>query len=299
MKKNLSLLLILFSIIFLGFLNAPKAKTTPKENTTYLNIPEELFKPIRIKDTFPEIKASVASSILLNDNKKIILYEKNLEKETPIASLTKLMTAVIVLDNYPLDSIILIDEDMLKAWGTSINLRLGEHVTIKDLLNIMLLESNNDASECLAAKLNRENFIILMNEKAKELKMKNTIFLNPSGLDEDNDTYNISSAKDLTILTAEIIKNYPEIVEILSKTEYDFISESQLHYKIYNTNAMLKEFPYDAWGKTGYTLKANECLVLMTKTPQNDTIINVIINSNDRFQEMRKLTNWVNNSFSF
>lgn len=163
----------------------------------------------------------------------------------------------------------------------------------------MLIESSNDAAECLASKLNRENFIILMNEKAKELKMKKTSFVNPSGLDEDNGTYNISTAKDLTILASEIIKNYPLIPEILSHKEYTVISEEGTSHRITTTNSLLQEMPTGTWGKTGYTEIANGCLILMTKNDLNDIIINIIINSNDRFGEMKNLTTWINNSFSF
>lgn len=299
MKNNLTLLSIFILIIFLGCFNVSKAKTYSKENIISFNEDEKIFKPVKIKKDCPNLQANIASSVLLNDDKKIILYEKNLEEKTAIASLTKLMTAVVVIDNYPLDSKILIDEEMLKVWGTSGSLKLGEHITIKDLLYIMLIESSNDAAECLASKLNRDNFIILMNEKAKKLKMKNTLFINPSGLDEENETYNISSAKDLTILVSEIIKNYPIIEEILSKVEHYIVSESGITHKIINTNILLKEIPYETWGKTGYTLKAKECLVLMTKTPLGDIIINIIINSNDRFTEMKNLINWTNNAFYF
>lgn len=298
MKKNAFFFLILLLILLSSCFNVSKAETILKKNQTFTTN-KDLFKPFKSKNTNPNIQANIASSVLLNNNNKIILYEKNLNEKTSIASLSKLMTAVIVLDHYPLDSKILVDKEMMKVWGTSRNIQIGDYIEIKDLLYIMLLESNNDASECLSAKLNRSNFIILMNEKAKQLKMKQTSFVNPSGLDEDNGTYNVSSAKDLTLLIYEIIGNYPEIVEILSKKEYDFINENGIIYKIKNTNIMLEEFSYKAWGKTGYTLSANECLILMTKTPLNDTIINIVIKANNRFLEMRNLITWVNNTFSF
>jgi len=300
MKNNLILLSAFILIIILGCFHIAKKETYSKENIiSLINGNTKLFAPFKIKNEIPNLEASIASSVLLNGNKKIILYEKNIEEKTAIASLTKLMTAVIVIDNYPLDSKILIDEEMLKAWGTSGSLKLGEHVIIEDLLYIMLIESSNDAAECLASKLDRNNFMILMNEKAKKLKMKSTYFVNPSGLDEADGKYNTSSAKDLTILVSEIIKNYPIIKDILSKSEHYFVSEEGISHKITNTNILLKEIPYETWGKTGYTEKANGCLILMTKDPLGDIIINIIINSNDRFNEMKNLTNWTTNAFSF
>lgn len=301
MKKNKSFipLSILFFIIFLGFFGFTTTKTYSKENHFSFIEEGNVFKPLLLEKTLPDFQANVASSVLLSQDKKIILYKKNIEEKTAIASLTKLMTAVIVIDNYPLDSKILVDQEMLNAWGTSGGLTLGEHVTIEELLYIMLIESSNDAAECLASKLDRNNFMILMNEKAKKLKMRNTHYVNPSGLDEDNGAYNTSSAKDLTLLVSEIIKNYPVIASILSKKEYVVISEEGIRHNLKNTNTLLKEIPYETWGKTGYTEIASGCLILMTKTPFNDTIINIIINSKDRFGEMKNLTDWTLKSFSY
>lgn len=302
MKKNkyfLPLSILIF-IIILGFFCYAKTETYQKDNiVSFIDKSDEIFKPFLLENSPPSIEANIASSVLLNNDKKVILYEKNLEEKTAIASLTKLMTAVVVIDNYPLNSKILVDEQMLNAWGTSGGLTLGEHVAIEDLLYIMLIESSNDAAECLASKLDRDNFMILMNEKAKKLKMRSTHFVNPSGLDEDNGTYNTSSAKDLTILVSEIIDNYPIIANILSKKEYTVISEEGIRHHLSTTNSLLKEIPYETWGKTGYTEIANGCLILMTKNALNDTIINIIINSNDRFGEMKNLANWTLESFSF
>lgn len=299
MKKNSIFTLILILIILLGGLHIFKANTQPKTLFTFVDLKTNLFKPFKIKDQALKVKAKIASSTLIKEDQKIILYKKNLEKESAIASITKLMTAVIAIEKYPADSKIEVNDKILETWGTSGKLVSGEHFTVKNLLYIMLIESSNDAAECLASKLGKSNFLLLMNEKAKELKMKNTFFVNPTGLDEDNGSFNTSSAKDLTILTTEIIEKYPLIKEILSKTSYSVISEEGIEHKLRNTNILLKEIPYKTWGKTGYTEKANECLILMTKSPHNDIIINIIINSNDRFKEMKTLTSWVENNFSF
>ena len=301
MKKNLILIIILLLIIILGgFHVAESVKSCSIKNTPFLiDDSLKLFKPFKVKDALSSLEANIASSVLLNEDKKIILYEKNLNQKAAIASLTKLMTAVIVMDNYPLDSKIDLNDNMLMSLRRSTNLVIGEHMTIKDLLYIMLIESNNNAAEYLASKIDRSNFMILMNEKAKKLKMKNTYFVNPHGLDENNGDYNTSSAKDLTILVSEIIKNYPLIKDILSNYKYKLVTEEGNVYNLTNTNILLEEVPYETWGKTGYTEKANGCLILMTNTPSDDIIINIIINSDDRFEEMKNLTNWTLNAFSF
>jgi D-alanyl-D-alanine carboxypeptidase len=299
MKKNIFLLLILIIFIVIGSVqikNNSELLFNTKENNSFDF--SNLFKPIQTQ-SINELSANIVSSVLLSDNNKTILYQENINEKTAIASLTKLMTAVIVMDKYPLDSQIEITEEMLEAWGTSGGLIKGEHVTIQNLIYIMLIESSNDAAECLASKIERDSFIYLMNEKAKELKMRGTSFVNPSGLDEDNGTYNISTAKDLTILVSYIIENYPIIADALSKKTYSILSEEgNVHY-LTNTNELLKELPYETWGKTGYTDIANGCLILMTKNEKNDTIVNIVINSNDRFTEMKELINSINNSFYF
>lgn len=300
MKKNIFLLIILIIFIIVGSVqirnNSELLFNKKGDFLSFNSI--ELFRPIQINN-INELEANIASSVLLNNNNKTILYEKNINEETAIASLSKLMTAVIVTDKYPLDSKIEVTEEMLEAWGTSGGLIKGEHVTIENLLYIMLIESSNDAAECLASKIERSNFIYLMNQKAKELKMRNTSFVNPSGLDENNGTYNKSTAKDLTVLVSYIIENYPIITDALSKKTHSIVSEEgNIHY-LKNTNDLLKEIPYKTWGKTGYTDIANGCLVLMTKNEKNDTIINIVINSKDRFTEMKQLINSVNNSFYF
>lgn len=259
-----------------------------------------LFKPLQIKKIDNNhLSANILSSVLIKDNQPQILFEKELNKKAGIASITKLMTAVIVIDKYPLDSKIEVNEEMLNAWGTAGGLQIGEHVNIKDLLYIMLIESSNDAAECLASKVGRENFIHLMNEKAKGLKMKNTEYFNPSGLDEDDGTYNTSSAKDLTILVSNILEDYPIIAEILSNKTYYLTSEEGYQHKLTNTNKLLKEFPYKTWGKTGYTEMAKECLILMTRNENNDIIVNTVIGSDDRFTDMDLLINSVNKAFNF
>lgn len=300
MKKiNITILIIFITFILTAsfFINQKSIFSEAKEIS--IENPS-LFKPLQVKEINNAFSSTnILASVLIKDNQPQILFEKELNKEAGIASITKLMTAVIVIDKYPLDSKIEVNEEMLNAWGTAGGLQLGEHVNIKDLLYIMLIESSNDAAECLASKVGRENFIYLMNEKTKNLKMKNTSFFNPSGLDEANGEYNTSSAKDLTILVSNILKDYPIIAEILSNETYYLTSEEGYQHKLTTTNKLLKKFPSKTWGKTGYTEIAKECLILMTKNENNDIIVNTVIGSDDRFGDMEILINSVNKAFNF
>ena len=149
-----------------------------------------------------------ASSIVMDIDSKRILYEENKDEQRLIASITKIMTAIIVIENTPnLNKKITVGEEVLTMYGTSIYLQVGEEISIKDLLYGLILRSGNDAALTLAVNTSKteENFVKLMNQKAKELNMKNTIFQNSHGLDEI--TQNKSTAYDMALLSAYAYKN--------------------------------------------------------------------------------------------
>jgi D-alanyl-D-alanine endopeptidase (penicillin-binding protein 7) len=139
-----------------------------------------------------------------------------------------------------------------------------------------------------------------MNEKARGLNMKSTRFINPTGLDEENLT-NVSTANDLEKLVVLILKDYPLISEILSLSSKEITSYSGVYRKLTNTNILLSESSVYLWGKTGYTLKANGCLILILNNfslnSDEGYVINIIAGADDRFNEARKLENWLEKSF--
>lgn len=263
----------------------------------------EKLKPIRnwqIEDL--EVNASSAISVLIkSDNSEKILFEKNGDKILPIASLSKLMTAKVVLENYDLFQKIEINKEKSNKKEELPNeFKSGENFSIKQLLYPLLMESNNEAAIILANLIGENNFVELMNSEAKNLGLKDTFFINPTGL--DNKETNSSTAKDLVKLTKELLRKHPLIWEILSLPEIDFYTDDGIfHHKIINTNEFLKEFPsVIVGGKTGNTPRAGECLLLVIKAPENrGYIINIILGSNDRFGEMRKLLDWINKAYRF
>lgn len=139
-----------------------------------------------------------------------------------------------------------------------------------------------------------------MNEKASRLDMKNTRFINPSGLDEGS-LYNVSTAGDLKKMVVYILENHDLITEILSLSEKELISHSGVSRKVKNTNILLKESDVYLWGKTGYTHRANGCLILILNnfSINNDDgyVVNIIAGADDRFNEARKLEQWLEKSF--
>lgn len=250
----------------------------------------------------PEIKAIAAISIKINKFKKRILFQKNKDKKLPIASLSKLMTTAVVLEsNYDFNKVITINQKSIDQEGDSGHLEIGEKIRVKNLLKLALIVSSNDAAYALASEysgMKLGNFINLMNITAKEMGLRNTHFVNPTGLDPDNqnDCPNYSTAEDLAKL-AEFFLNKPKITNILSTSKTDFYSVSGIHHKLKNTDEILQENL--SWsnlivgGKTGWTPMAKGCLILILKNIKSDGyIINVILGSDNRFGDMKKLINW-------
>lgn len=225
-----------------------------------------------------------------------IYYNKNMEERRPVASLTKLMTAIIVLENYNLDEVIKISAAAVKRVGSRGDLRPSEEITARALLYMMLIDSSNDAAMALADK--NSDFISLMNKKAKELGLLNTHFANPDGLDEDN---NYSTAIDIAKIFGYLAKSYPSVFDIL-KTENMVVysADGKITHKIKNTNALLGAVSEVKAGKTGYTDKAGGSLALLIsglRFGDKNNIITIVLGSSDRFGESEKLIQWLKEAY--
>lgn len=261
----------------------------------------DLFRPLS-KDKINELNLESNNflSVFIKDDKEIVLSEKKADEVIAIASLTKLMTAIIVLENYNLDDLIQISASAIATYGDAGNLQIGEIMTIRDLLYITLIESSNDGAEALAEKMGVSTFVYKMNEKAASLGMNNTWFINPSGLDEGN-LYNFSTVNDLKKMVVYILENHSLIAEILSLPEKELTSHSGISRTIKNTNVLLKESDAYLWGKTGYTNRANGCLILILNNfsinNNQGYVINIIAGADDKFGEARKLEQWLKESF--
>ncbi|PIW92574.1 MAG: hypothetical protein COZ88_01480 [Candidatus Nealsonbacteria bacterium CG_4_8_14_3_um_filter_34_13] len=275
-----------------------------------------LFKPLKKEAVpLPKLEARAVLSIVLRpkeqDLKSRILFEKEGQRKLPIASLTKLMTATVVLENYSLEEFIKISQGTVSTFSETGNLKPGEKLSVENLLYIMLIESSNDAAKALSEKIGTENFVYLMNKKAQELGLKNTSFINPIGLDSEvfnwgQDYFsqiNSSSAEDLAKLISYISQEHSLIPEILSLPEFElYTPEGKFHHKLFNTNILLKDSQV-LWGKTGYTEKSGDCIILVLRSPESlilsedYLIVNIILGANNRFLQMEKLINWLNSAF--
>jgi len=254
---------------------------------------EEVEKEVEVEKSL-EISAKSAISVLYNlDSKeKKIIFEKESNAVLPIASLTKLMVADVALENYDLNQIIKISNEAVSQKEDTGSLRVGEELSVENLLYIMLIESSNDAAYALTELITPKDFVGLMNLEAKYIGMANTHFEDPMGISEKNQ----SNTEDLVILIEHLLKE-PLIWDILRKPEFDLkLSDGVFHHKLINTNEILREWGSNleiVGGKTGYTLKANGCFVLVLKVVDNGYLINIILGSDDRFGEMKQLVDWL------
>ena len=265
------------------------------------------LKPLRNNDVpNPSIEAKSAISVLIDKRgSERILFKKQADQQLPIASLTKLMTALVVLKNYDLSKEITISREAIAQEEDFGKLTAGKTLSAQYLLYPLLMESSNDAAFSLANDypgMSEELFVELMNQEALKLSLNKTLFVNSTGLDPKKKTavLNLSSAIDLAELTEETI-NEPLIWEILSTPKYQVYGP-----ELTNTNRLL-EAPI-SWhdeimgGKTGYTVQAGGCMILALRVPDNPNylIINVILGTKDagsRFVEMKKLVNWLDAAY--
>lgn len=280
----------------------------PQIFTAQITLEEKLrsLRPIRDKNV-EDLKVegeSIISVFLSNEGNEKILFEKNINQELPIASLTKLMTALVILENYDLAKEIKISKRAIDQREDFGKLEEGKTFQVKYLLYPLLLESSNDAAFALANDYNgmtEEKFIELMNLEAQKISLKNTYFADSTGLDpkKPNKEINYSTAMDLIKLSKELLKK-PLIWEILSTPKF-----SGYGPELINTNELLFDSsiswrPQIIGGKTGETPQAKGCLLLVLRAPKNKGyLINVILGTSDRFGEMKKLVDWLNSAYKW
>ena len=258
------------------------------------NIDSEFFPMRNWLIDEPEIpaKAAIIVNLKNTDSRNIILYQKNINDILPIASLTKIMTAIIALENFDLEEIIEVSEKSVTVTGDNGGLIRDEELKVKDLLSIMLMESSNDAAMALAEdnpRMDYDEFIDLMNSKAKELELRNTAFIDPVGLSPDNKSTVIELAK----LTEYALK-FPLLLEILKTAEKTIFSiDNRFVHNLVNTNKLLGKIPQIIGGKTGFTEEAGGCMLTVSLVNNSDYLISIVLSSTQRENDIENLINWV------
>ncbi len=234
-------------------------------------------------EKIPSVSAKAA--VLYEPRTKRFLYTKNEDERLGMASTTKIMTALIALENLPPEELITADSNAVGIEGSSIYLKPGETMRAIDLIYALILQSANDAAEVLAYRISGsiQEFAKLMNEKAQELGAKNTNFTNPHGLD-DKEHY--TTASDLAIITAKALEN--EAFREIASTKIKTVESSLTKRVLVNHNKLLKSYEGCIGVKTGFTKKTGRSLV-SAADKDGLTLICVTINAPDDWSDHTKM----------
>lgn len=225
-----------------------------------------------------------------------ILYQKDITVSLPIASTTKIMTALVASEYYQPNSVLTV-ENAASVEGSKVGLKAGETLSFKSLLYGMLLNSGNDAAYALAENYQGGilGFISAMNKRAVELGLKNTHFDNPAGFDSPK---HFSSASDLAKITQEALKN-SDLARIFSTKETSIVSlDKKYTYQLHNLNKLLSQVKGVLGVKTGYTQGAKENLVTLISRDEHK-VLTIILGSDDRFGESTQLIEWAYGNFNW
>lgn len=226
------------------------------------------------------------------------LFEKNIYDQRPIASITKLMTMIIILEENNLDEVVTVSKKAAQTTGSKIWLAPDEKITVRDLIYASLIHSANDAAYALAEynTPNVQDFIAKMNQKARELGLENTHFTNPVGFDDDE---NYSTAHDLvTLARYAYSKDFIRKAAVMKSMEITS-TNGKLKHKLTTTNDLLDSY-LDVKGlKTGTTDLAGQCLIGIINSDNGNEIITVMLDSPSRYQETKVLTDWVFRTFKW
>jgi len=270
--------------------------------------------PIRKADV-PDLKLWAGSSVAIDADSGTIIHYSDGRKRTQIASLTKMMTAILAMENIKdLDEEITITKEALNVYGTVVGcptsvfcngnrMYAGEKVRAMDLMKAMLMNSANDSASALGIYMggSEEKFVDMMNKKAKEMGLKDTNFCTASGLEIDGkEDQCYSTAYDIARISAYSLK-HDTIWDIMKIPEGKFYScDGKYAYELKNTDMLLTTLPNCIGGKTGFTPLAGKSLMTGAKDPTGKhRIIAVILNDEQRWEDMKTLANWVFNNYTW
>ncbi len=262
-----------------------------------LTILEDGEGPIKDpKQISPIIESGGAIAIDRKTGK--ILFEKNPHVRMPMASITKLMTALLIIEENQLDEIVTVSQNAASTPGSNMSLQTGEKITVESLIKGLMINSANDAAIALAEHNagSTTAFIKKMNNRAEELALSNTHFSNPTGLDDPG---NYSSPFDLAKLGNYIYNN--KIIQEAANTAAGetFSADGKTKHQLETTNQLINNYPGIKGLKTGQTDAAGLCLIAIAENEGKNEIVSVVLNSPDRFKETKILTDWVFRSFKW
>lgn len=276
LKNNTAKIFLLFLIILLIFTFYPIYGDDLNQEED-INIPSEIVNTITEETSSNTFKNSLdlnsRSCVVIDRLSKTILYGKNEKNRVKMASTTKIMTAIVVLENCSIDKTVEVSKKAAGTGGSRLGLKTGDKITIRDLLYGLLLRSGNDAAVCLAESVagNVPEFANLMNAKAQELGLSNTHFESPHGLDSDE---HYTTAYELAILSDYALKN-STFLNMVGTKNYT-VTINSYPKALSNTNELLGNLDGVYGIKTGFTNGANRCLVTACKRGNMDIICVVL-----------------------
>ena len=273
MRRNYYKYIFFFNFIFISILiifvfnstnntiYKPVSVSTPIINTTLLNA---------------EFCQNAEGAVIIDAKSGAVLYEKNANVRLPMASTTKIMTALCVIEKADLNSIITISKNAANTEGSSIYLKEGEEISVQDLLYGLMLESGNDAAIALAEGCfgSVDECVKYMNQKAHEIGLIDTHFENPEGLDNEN---HYTTAYELSLITKHALQN-DFFTKLVSSKNYT--TNTNIPHYFSNHNRLLNSFEGTLGVKTGYTSKSGRCLVSCAKR-ENEMYLAVTLNCPD------------------
>lgn len=251
-----------------------------------------LYSALPINLVSAKVSVSAESAILMDQTSGRILFGKDIHKKMRIASITKVMTAILAIESGKMNETVKISPNAVGTEGSSIYLEKGEKIKLRDLVYGLMLRSGNDAAVAIAEKVGGsvDGFVYLMNKKAHELGMLDTKFSNPHGLDGNNFTH-YSTAYDMAILTKYAMKN-KEFRKIF-KTKIHRVPQDGKDWarSWKNKNKLLFRYDFSTGGKTGFTKLARRTLISTASKDGLDLIV-VTLNDGDDWQDHMNLFNW-------
>lgn len=263
------------------------AAQVPQNNTAVAGVQKVVLPPISQGLPLPALSGH---AVLVKDlDTNTILYQKEVNVAIPIASTTKIMTALVGSEFFKSNSVLLVTEKA-KVGGAQVGFNIGETLSFRSVLYGMLLNSGNDAAFTIAENYpgGTLGFVSAMNKKAEDLNLRNTHFENPAGFDSPQ---HFSSAADLAIISEQALKD-PLLARIFATKETQILSlDKKYTHDLYNLNKLLSSVPGVLGIKTGYTELAKENLVTLVDR-DNHKVLTVVLGSDDRFGDSTKLIEW-------
>ncbi|MBF8982822.1 D-alanyl-D-alanine carboxypeptidase [Lutibacter sp. B2] len=254
-----------------------------------------------------DLKVDAKAVLLMEEESGEIVYEKNVDESYPPASITKLMTYLIAMEDITkgrlgLDDLVVISKKASNERGATYYLRENETMKLRDLIEAMMIVSSNDAAMAIAEYVgeDEEKFVASMNQKAKEIGMTNTHFENPNGMPEEGKG-NRMSARDIATLARYLLKNYK--MEMLPLTNTEKFINTKRRFEKETTNHLLKMIPEVDGLKTGYTDEAGYCLASTMSVAGQDTnfrLISVVLGTESdgmRVRESKKVLEYGKNNY--